>query len=116
MTRDWGCYAIERRENARKIGAHCQWQCGSNWKHGPDHLQSLTTVNNLQVLRRMAPSALRGLFLQRGRSRIASMKASHDAYFDFNYPKDHAKMEALYEKAKLLQWNGSQDPRLEYLG
>ena len=74
-----------------------------------DHLHSLSSVNNFQVLRRMAPSALRGLFLQRGRSRIASMRASHDAYFDFNYPKDNLKMEALYEKAKRMQWNGSLD-------
>ena len=74
-----------------------------------DHLHSLSSVNNFQVLRRMAPSALRGLFLQRGRSRIASMRASHDAYFDFNYPKDNLKMEALYEKAKRMQWNGRLD-------
>ena len=74
-----------------------------------DHLHSLSSVNNFQVLKRMAPSALRGLFLQRGRSRIASMRASHDAYFDFNYPRDNQKMEALYEKAKRLQWNGSVD-------
>ncbi len=74
-----------------------------------DHLHSLSSVNNFQVLKRMAPSALRGLFLQRGRSRIASMRASHDAYFDFNYPKDNQKMEALYEKAKRMQWNGSVD-------
>ena len=74
-----------------------------------DHLHSLSSVNNFQVLRRMAPSALRGLFLQRGRGRIASMRASHDAYFDFNYPKDNQKMEALYEKAKRMQWNGSLD-------
>jgi hypothetical protein len=74
-----------------------------------DHLHSLSSVNNFQVLKRMAPSALRGLFLQRGRSRIATMRASHDAYFDFNYPKDNQRMEALYEKAKRMQWNGSLD-------
>lgn len=74
-----------------------------------DHLNSLSTVNNMKVLRRMAPSALRGLFLQRGRRETASMQATHAAHFDFQYPNDNEKMRALYEKAKRLQWNGSTD-------
>ena len=74
-----------------------------------DHIQALSNVNNLQVLRRMAPSAMRGLFLQRGRQAHASMSANHEAYFDFRYPNDNAKMRALYEKAKRMQWNGSTD-------
>ena len=74
-----------------------------------DHIHALSNVNNLQVLRRMAPSAMRGLFLQRGRRAHASMSANHEAYFDFRYPNDNAKMRALYEKAKRLHWNGSTD-------
>ena len=74
-----------------------------------DHLKALSNVNNISVLRRMAPSALRGLFLQRGRGRSASMQANHSAFFDFDYPKDNKKMRQLYEKAKQLQWNGSTD-------
>ena len=74
-----------------------------------DHINVLLAVQNPRVLRSMAPSALRGLFLQRGRRDVSVMQARHGAHFDFQYPADNEAMRALYEKAKKLQWNGSMD-------
>ena len=75
-----------------------------------DNFNTVLAVENVRVLKSMAPSALRGLFLQRGRSGQPShMQARHQAHFDFTYPADNAQLRALYEKAKKLQWNGSID-------
>ncbi len=65
-------------------------------------------MKNPRVLQAMAPSALRGLVLQAGRSGAPTlMPAAHDAYFNWSYPHDHEEMHRLYERAKLGQWNGS---------
>ena len=74
-----------------------------------DHINTLSNVENRRVLASMAPSAIRGLFMRQGRGKPSLMQASHKAFFDFKYPHDNPKMQALYEKAKLLQWNGSTD-------
>ncbi|MEE2788070.1 MAG: ferritin-like domain-containing protein [Myxococcota bacterium] len=75
-----------------------------------DNFNTLLAVDNVRVFKNMAPSAVRGLFLQRGRSgRPSQMQARHQAHFDFSYPADNAQLRALYEKAKKLQWNGSID-------
>ncbi len=75
-----------------------------------DNLNTVLAVENPLVMGRMAPSALRGLFLRRGRSGApAHMKARHDAVLDFGYPPDNMEMRSLYEKAKRLQWNGATD-------
>ena len=74
-----------------------------------DHLNTLSNVENRRVLASMAPSAIRGLFMRQGRGKPTRMQASHKAFFDFKYPHDDPKMRRLYEKAKVLQWNGSKD-------
>ena len=74
-----------------------------------DNLNTVLSVQNVRVMGRMAPSALRGLFLQVGRRGGVKMQAQHQAYFDFDYPNDDPQMRKLYEKAKRLQWNGSVD-------
>lgn len=74
-----------------------------------DNMNTVLAVENVQVLKGMAPSALRGLFLRQGRHPSTQMQARHQAHFDFTYPADNAKLRALYEKAKRLQWNGSLD-------
>ncbi len=75
-----------------------------------DHTNALLAVENASVLMQMAPSAIRGLFLRRGRSgEPTKMKASHRVHFDFEYPADDPGMRRLYEKAKRLQWNSSTD-------
>lgn len=74
-----------------------------------DNLNTVLSVNNIQVMGRMGPSAMRGLFLRRGRDGTTAMQARHRAHFDFDYPGDHPEMRALYEKAKRLQWNGATD-------
>ena len=75
-----------------------------------DHANALLAVENSRVLMQMAPSAIRGLFLRRGRSgEPTKMKSSHRVHFDFDYPADDPAMRRLYEKAKRLQWNSSTD-------
>lgn len=74
-----------------------------------DNLNTVLAVENLRVMGRMGPSAVRGLFLRRGRDGVAGMQAHHRAHFDFDYPGDHPEMRALYEKAKRMQWNGATD-------
>lgn len=74
-----------------------------------DNLNTVLSVENVRVMRRLGPSAVRGLFLRRGRDGVAGMQARHRAHFDFDYPRDHPEMRALYEKAKRMQWNGATD-------
>jgi hypothetical protein len=74
-----------------------------------DNFNTILSIENMGVLKNMGPSAMRGLFLQKGRNRIAQMQSRHQTHFDFEYPSDNQAMRALYEKAKLLQWNGSVD-------
>ncbi|MCA9544674.1 MAG: hypothetical protein KC613_09805, partial [Myxococcales bacterium] len=74
-----------------------------------DHVETLLSVHNPQVMARLGPAAFRGLFLRRGRRGPVAMPAHHSAWFDFDYPKDDPQLAALYEKAKRLQWNGSTD-------
>lgn len=70
-----------------------------------------TSMKNPNVLRSMAPSALRGLLLKSGKLNDTSdMAANHSAHFNWTYPHDHPEMHALYERAKLGQWNGSSLP------
>jgi hypothetical protein len=66
----------------------------------------LSHVRDPRVLRSMAPSAVRGLLLQRGKQdRPTLMPASHSAYFDWTYPHDNAEMADLYRRAKAGQWD-----------
>lgn len=73
-------------------------------------LETLAVVSESsdpRVLVSLAPSALRGLVLRRGRRGVpTTTPAHHAAHFDFSYPADNAEMRALYKRAKLGQWNG----------
>ena len=70
-----------------------------------------SSMKNPRILRTMAPSAIRGLLLKSGKlSDTADMQANHAAHFNWTYPHDHPEMHALYERAKLGQWNGSSLP------
>lgn len=71
-------------------------------------IQIFTSMRNPRVLRSIAPSAVRGLVLQRGKQGdTTEIPASHAARFDWRYPHDHPEMHALYERAKEQQWNAS---------
>lgn len=72
-----------------------------------ENINTVLSVDNPRVMRRMIPSATRGLFLQRGRAGNSTHRASHDTYIDFECTGDRPKLRRLYEKAKLLQWNGA---------
>ena len=75
-----------------------------------DAFASLLAVRNPRVLASMAPSAIRGLILQRGRQgEPTTFKASHQAWFDWDYPADHPEMADLYRRAKAGQWDGERD-------
>lgn len=73
-----------------------------------DVVDIMTEMKNPRVLRSMAPSAMRGLLLKSGkRGEVSEMPANHQAHFNWSYPHDHPQMHALYERAKLGQWNGA---------
>ncbi len=75
-----------------------------------DNLNTVLSVENPLVMGRMAPSAVRGLFLRSGRSgETTALRSTHRARLDFQYPNDQPEMRRLYEKAKRLQWNGATD-------
>jgi hypothetical protein len=75
-----------------------------------DNLNTVLAVHNPRVMAQMAPSAMRGLFLKRGRSgEKVAMRAGHAALFDFAYPADSPELRALYAKAKRLQWDAARD-------
>lgn len=68
-------------------------------------------MRNPRVMGSMAPSAVRGLILKSGKRHIRTdMPASHDAHFNWSYDHDQPEMQALYERAKQAQWNGSNLP------
>src|ERR1044071_4770317 len=74
-----------------------------------DNIKMLTSVGNLKVGMSMAPSAVRGLFRGRGREDSASMKGSHNAFFDLAYNSEFPEMYELYRRAVANQWNGDRD-------
>ncbi len=68
----------------------------------------LREIKDPKVLRSLGPSGLRGLLLKRGKQgRPTLFKASHSAYFDWQYPADHPEMAELYTRAKQGQWDGA---------
>jgi hypothetical protein len=75
-----------------------------------DHVNVLLAVRNPAVIQQMAPSAMRGLFLRQGRRDAPTMmQASHHAHFDWTYRSDFPELQALYQKAKRMQWNAATD-------
>jgi hypothetical protein len=73
-----------------------------------DNLNVLLSLHNPRVMSRMAPAAIRGLLLRRGR-RPTSLRARHRTFLDFDFPDGLPGLKALYDKAKRLQWNGDTD-------
>ncbi len=70
----------------------------------------LAELKNPRVLLAMAPAAVRGLVLKRGkRGEPTLVPAHHAARFDWRYPHDHPEMRALYERGKERQWNATTD-------
>jgi hypothetical protein len=68
-------------------------------------------VRDPRVLSSIAPSAIRGGVLQRGKQGVPTlMPARHSAYFDWSYPSDHPGMADLYKRAKRAQWDGADLP------
>jgi hypothetical protein len=81
-----------------------------NVERWADHVNVLLAVRNPAVIQQMAPSAVRGLFLRQGRrDEPTRMRASHEAHFDWSYKSDFPELQALYQKAKRMQWNAATD-------
>jgi hypothetical protein len=75
-----------------------------------DHVNVLLAVRNPAVIQQMAPSAMRGLLLRQGRRDAPTlMQANHQAHFDWSYRSDFPELQALYQKAKRMQWNAATD-------
>lgn len=68
-------------------------------------------IRDTRVLASLLPSAVRGLFLRRGKQGVpTAMPASHEAWFDWSYPADDPELAALYRRAKRGQWDGDDLP------
>ena len=58
-------------------------------------------IRDPRVLRALGPSGLRGLLLKRGKQGVPTrIRASHEAYFDWQCPADQPAMRTLYNRAK----------------
>lgn len=64
---------------------------------------------NPRVLLSMLPSTVRGFVLLRGKEGNAEVRASHPAYFDWQYERDRPKLAQLYSTAKQSQWDAEKD-------
>jgi len=72
-------------------------------------IEIMSEATDPKVLASLGPSGVRGLLFRRGKQGVpTTFPASHRAYFDWSYPKDHPEMQDLYERAKDNQWNGAQ--------
>ena len=75
-----------------------------------ENLSLLMQVKNRKVATSMAPSAVRGLFMQQGkRNDTVLMQATHKVHFDLTYRLDFPEMNALYRRAVANQWDGDRD-------
>lgn len=75
-----------------------------------DSVGLMLSVQNPKVAVSMAPSAVRGLVLGKGkRGDHVDMPAHHSAHFRLNYQSDFAEMYDLYRRAVSKQWDGDAD-------
>jgi len=76
-----------------------------------ESLSLIGEIRDPKVLASLLPSAVRGLFLRRGKQGVpTSMPATHDAWFDWTYPSDDPALAELYKRAKRGQWDGEDLP------
>lgn len=74
-------------------------------------IRTISSVGNPRVLATIAPSAVRGTILKRGKQGIPTeIAARHRAFFDWSYPHDFPEMASLYERAKNGQWKSDDLP------
>jgi hypothetical protein len=96
--------------DGEKLGRYLPLKARRRIEVWADHMNTIVAVRNPRVMARMAPSAVRGLFLRQGRRHTPTrLRSHHKVFLDFDYTPDQPEMRALYEKAKRLQWNGSVD-------
>ncbi len=70
----------------------------------------LGQIKNVNVLRSLGPSGVRGLILHRGKQGGPTLvPANHSAYFDWTYPSDQPEMRDLFQRAKAGQWDSDKD-------
>lgn len=75
-----------------------------------DQVGTMLEMKNPKVAVSMAPSAVRGLVLEKGKHGDAvEMKANHSTYFSLTYGTDFAEMYELYRRAVSNQWDGDAD-------
>ncbi len=75
-----------------------------------DNVGILLRMNNPKVAAALAPSAVRGLVLDKGRrGDHVGMKANHSTFFSLTYGTDFAEMYELYRRAVSKQWDGDAD-------
>ena len=76
-----------------------------------ENVAVLSEMKDPRVVTALLPSAIRGLFLRRGKQGVPTpMPATHDAWFDWSYPADQPQLAELYRRAKRGQWDGEDLP------
>jgi hypothetical protein len=75
-----------------------------------DKIGMMLSVGNPKVAASIAPSAVRGLILGRGRKGDSTaMPANHSTHFDLTYKDEFPEMYELYRRAVANQWDGDRD-------
>ena len=72
---------------------------------------AITDIKNPKVMTALAPSAVRGFLLRRGKTQEqARIRSSHAAVLDWSYPREEPVLARLYTKALKNQWIGDELP------
>jgi len=74
-----------------------------------ESLHVMAQIRDPRVMSSLLPSAVRGLFLRRGKQGVpTAVPATHAAWFDWSYPHDDPRLAELYRRAKQGQWDGDE--------
>lgn len=75
-----------------------------------DNIGLMLSIKNPKVAMSMAPSAMRGMVMKKGKgSDAVKMHSGHAVHFDLNYGTDFPEMWELYRRAVANQWDGERD-------
>lgn len=97
--------------NLKSITNHLPERFRNRLDEALEAVSLLREIHDPRLLATLGPSGIRGLVLKRGKQGVpAKMPASHQAYFDFSCPADHAEMHKLYLRAKQGQWDSDMMP------
>ena len=75
-----------------------------------DNIGMMLSIKNPKVALSMAPSAVRGMVMKKGKTNDSvQMVSKHPVHFDLSYGSDYPEMWELYRRAVANQWDGDRD-------